>query len=401
MYSRRSFCNNLLHLMTDGLKQSRMRKIVRKAIVFLCIFAIFGWLGYELGKYLRGDSAPTTIPLLWLISLLPALLLEVFLVVFLHELGHAIAGYVVGFKFRFLTAGPFMWEKSSQGKLTFKWNKSLNVLGGLTLCLPEKADNLRYKFALFGAGGPLMSLLISGLFYIFYANTWSFENSFGSFFLTYNLLITSILSFFIFLITIIPFHSGGFYTDGARILTLLRGGAQSLVQVVLLTEMARSISGTRPRDLDKPKFEQILPLATAPTFVYTIINYLYFIELDQKNYALAYQYLKNLENISPSLPGIFQRITYLELAYFEGAINQNLELAQNYMAKVGSAKDPFIYQAIYLKTEAVIALLQQNYDLAVQKAEAAVQEVANLLEKGQIVMQTEMLGEILSQAKHK
>jgi hypothetical protein len=376
-----------------------MRKKARKIIFLIAIIAVFGWAGYEFGKLLRGDSTPSTIPMLWLLSLLPVVVWGIFLVIFLHELGHAIAGYVVGFKFRFLTVGPFMWEKSANEPLTFKWNKSLNISGGLTLCLPESGDNLRYKFALFGAGGPLMSLFISGLFYIIYVNTGQVENSFWSFFLSNNYLIISILSFFIFLITIIPFHSGGFYSDGARVLTLLRGGEQSLMQVVLLTEMSRSISGVRPRDLDKPKFEQILPLASAPAFVYTIVNYLYFIELDQKNYPLAYQHLQNLETISHSLPVIFQKITYLELAYFEAAINQNAELAQIYLHKVGNAKDPFIYQAIYLKTEAALALIQQKYDLAIQKAEAARQELGGLLEKGQIIMQSEMIDEILSQAK--
>ncbi|MCU0446246.1 MAG: M50 family metallopeptidase [Microscillaceae bacterium] len=376
-------------------------KILKNIAFFVFFIIVGGLLGYGIGSLLKSSSPAPKIPLIWLSSLIPIFLVGTFLVIFLHELGHAIAGYGVGFKFRFLTAGPFMWEKNSQNQLIFKWNKSLNTFGGLTLCLPEKTNNLRYKFALYGAGGPLMSLVSSLIFYILYQNTPWIEGSFGSFFLIATWLIFSFMSLMIFLVTIVPFQTGGFFTDGARILTLLRGGEASLIQVVILTEMSRSISGTRPRDLDKPMLLKILPGITAPMFQYSIVSYLYFIEFDQKNYAQAYIYLKNMEAMAGSLPPIFQKITALEVAYFEGAIHQNEHLTQSYLQQVGSGKDPFIYAAVYLKTEALLALLQQNYPLAIEKAQKARQEVPNLLEKGQMPFQMEMIEDILNQAQTK
>jgi hypothetical protein len=378
-----------------------MKKLGAKILIFTVFLIIGGSLGYALGSLLKGGSSAPKIPTLWLLSLLPILVGGVILGILLHELGHALAGYLMGFKFRFLTAGPFMWEKEGNGRIIFKWNKSLNTSGGLTLCLPDKTENVRFKFVWYGAGGPLMSLFTAIIFWLISNYLTSSSENFWFFFIDYSCFILSILSFGFFLLTIIPFYTGGFYTDGARILSLLRNNNESKIQVVLLSEMSRSIAGVRPRDLNENALMEILPLSQNPPFTFSIINYLYFIALDKKEIDLAAERLNQLTQICMQLPLLFSRLIYLEKAYFEAFFGQNVAEAQYAFNQVGTKNDAFIPKALYFKAESIIALSQQNFDLAIEKAKLALTEIPNLLEKGQMPMQTEQIEEIISTAKEK
>lgn len=383
------------------LKNLILMQIIKKVIYLSALLGVGLALGWGLGRLLKGATSAPSIPIWWLLTLIPIILVGIILGILLHELGHAIAGYFVGFKFRFLTAGPFMWEKEADGRLVFKWNKSLNTSGGLTLCLPEKSENLRLKFMFYGAGGPLMSFLSAFLFLLLYSYLPSSKGVFGPFLLNFTCLIWGLLSFGFFLITIIPFYVGGFYTDGARILSLWRNGNKGKVQVALLTEMSRSIAGTRPRELDEKSLQEVLPLSHNPAFTFSLIHYLYLIALDRKEYNLAQEKLNELLQISFKLPPLFSRLTYLESAYYESFFHQDISQTQYYLSQVGATNDAFIPKALYFKAEAAIALANQNYPLAIQKATLALGEIPNLWEKGNMLMQTELIEAIISLAQEK
>ncbi|MGK7312516.1 MAG: hypothetical protein ACN0LA_09775 [Candidatus Longimicrobiales bacterium M2_2A_002] len=50
--------------------------------------------------------------------------------------------------------------------------------------------------------------------------------------------------------TLFPGRASGFLTDGARLLQLLRGGPEAEADAALVTLMAWSVAGVRPRDWD-------------------------------------------------------------------------------------------------------------------------------------------------------
>jgi len=65
------------------------------------------------------------------------------------------------------------------------------------------------------------------------------------------LLINGWMSVAIFIITMVPMRSGGFFSDGARLLRFTRGGEAAELDALLMQIVASSTSGTRPRELDE------------------------------------------------------------------------------------------------------------------------------------------------------
>src|SRR4051812_48314348 len=76
----------------------------------------------------------------------------------------AIAGTLVKFDFRMYVVGPFMWDKEESG-WTFKWNKNVNLSGGLVICLPTSSEELARRFSIYALGGPLASLVFTAFTY--------------------------------------------------------------------------------------------------------------------------------------------------------------------------------------------------------------------------------------------
>jgi hypothetical protein len=136
------------------------------AILFLVfVGAVVGFLG---GSFFKGDHAAQAalapgVKIALLIVILPAFIF----VVAVHEGGHALAGVLSGFDFRLFVAGPFLYEKQN-GRWHFKWNRNINVAGGLVVCLPKTDHQLTKKFIVFVAGGPMASLVLAVLFYGLY-----------------------------------------------------------------------------------------------------------------------------------------------------------------------------------------------------------------------------------------
>ncbi len=136
-------------------------------------------------------------PLPWFASLL----LGLFLAVFLHELGHVLAGISQGFTLYLFIVGPLRVSRQA-GKLKIGLNTSLNLAGGLAACLPSDNHDLARRMAIMTAGGPLASVL-TGLLLSLIGGTYFF--------------LAAIISFAIGLATLLPWKSGQFNSDGARL----------------------------------------------------------------------------------------------------------------------------------------------------------------------------------------
>jgi hypothetical protein len=104
------------------------------------------------------------------------------------------------------------------------------------------------------AGGPIASLMFGTQCLAVYMATSSFltrpGSSFAALLVTLALLFLGIGSLLIGTATLMPMRSGGFYSDGARLLRLLRGGEDTEREVALLALTGLTLSGARPRDWD-------------------------------------------------------------------------------------------------------------------------------------------------------
>jgi hypothetical protein len=141
-------------------------------------------------------------------------LLVNFLVIAVHELGHLIAGWIVGLPFLGVTIGPFV-AKLHRGKLELKLRP--RVSGGLAFMGLTRIRRVRRRLIVLVAGGPVSSLLFGfaallggELARALYDSPWpTFFEFFGVF------------SLFIGFLALLPIRAGRYAGDGMQLRALL------------------------------------------------------------------------------------------------------------------------------------------------------------------------------------
>lgn len=365
-----------------------MRKI-KKIISTILVMLISGGLGALAA--IKGMDAAKDMSATQIIALAVFLLPAFMLVIAFHEAGHALAGVWMKFDFRMYVVGPFMWDKLPSG-WTFKWNRNVNLFGGLVLCLPKNAEDLARRFSIFALGGPLASLILAGLAFaakllISGATGHPAWETAGS-----GLSLLGYLSLFIFLVTIIPLHTDGFYTDGARALRFLKGGDTSRFELLLLNAVSSSSAGIRPRDLNRLDLEEALRLGNqiqAPMTVY-LHSYLHQASLDNGDVDAAEKHLQDYLSQIENIPKGLQGMAHLDAAFFYAYARKDLQQAEHYWQKFVPAA--MIPKAQVLATEGVIGLLK-NDPAASAKIVQALEEIPNMIDRGAgIALRERLLG---------
>jgi hypothetical protein len=118
--------------------QKKKSKIL-PVIAMMAAGGAVGFAGAHYGMKL-GSGLPNDAILVLAIAVIPVF----FLVIGIHEAGHAVAGISQKFDFRMYVIGPFLWDKEQNG-WKFKWNKNVNTAGGMVICLPTGTNEALYS----------------------------------------------------------------------------------------------------------------------------------------------------------------------------------------------------------------------------------------------------------------
>jgi len=240
----------------------------------------------------------------WDLLVLPGLML---IVLGTHEVGHLLGGLSQGMRFLMLIVGPFGWHASAAGP-RFQWNTNLALMGGLAATLPTQVGALRRRQLLFSiAGGPLASLWLSLLALALAAVSPARWAAYGTF--------IAVVSFGIFLVTLIPVRSGGFMSDGLQLLDVLRGGRNSIQQNALMQIFAQSLDGVRPRDWDPSAIDELAradskdPLSRTGSCLFLLAR-----AMDEQQAADIARYQTLLQEGVDLYPSGFRQSIHVELA---------------------------------------------------------------------------------------
>src|SRR5579863_7775829 len=180
--------------------------------------------------------------------------LVVFLVVIpIHELGHALAGVLVGHRIRSVVAG------AGQPKLVFDVGDvsvriNLLPLGGLTMGMPRRGGWLRVRLWVFAAGGPAANLLLCYVLRRLYGHA-------GSAMAEQHRLATvaASASWSVLVLNLIPFQTGeGQGSDGYALLTIPFWKGPQIEEARVVAESLPLIEALRRDDI-----EAAAPLAEA------------------------------------------------------------------------------------------------------------------------------------------
>lgn len=347
-------------------------------VTLMLTFAVAGYYAGKLGlKASQGLDKPVAISLLLL--LIPLFLF----VIGIHEAGHALAGKWVQFSFRMYVVGPFMWNKETDG-WRFEWNKHLNLAGGMVLCLPADNKALSKRFSIYAAGGPLASFALAILAFLLYRWLYMPGLNAGTVLtvITYSSLITAFLSVLIGIVTSIPMHTGGFSTDGARILRLLRGGDTARFETLVIQIYTSSTSGVRPALLNRDDLQEAQTLANrlqAPLGVY-LHSFFHQAAFDRGDINQAEKYLLDYIQATEEIPAAIRNMVWLDAAFFYAYAKKDLATATEYWAKFKPAA--MIPKALILATEAALCAVKNDTGTAQIKATAAIQAIPNMMDKG-------------------
>lgn len=354
----------------------------KKVISFLALImlgAVAGFFIGKLGASFEHNAKTTAVPGSVMIALPVLFILSFLIVIAIHEGGHAWAGVWMKFDFRMYVVGPFMWSKEQTG-WHFQWNKNVNTAGGMVICMPVGSENLSKRFSIYAAGGPMASLVLAGIAYAIALLLSGIETSIQI--LHFFFLITALLSVMIFAVTSIPMHMGGFYSDGARVLRLIRNGDRARFDVLTLKIISSSTGGVRPKFLSIPDLEEASKLANQlnePFGVY-LLSYFHQAAFDEGNMEMAEKYLLEYVSLADAIPAGIRNAVWLDAAFFYAIAKNDLEKATSYWDQFKPTA--MISKAQVLATEAAMSYIKNNLELTSSFIESAIKELPNMLDKG-------------------
>lgn len=363
-------------------QEKTQRYELKKIVVPLISFAGMGVLGYLAGSLIGASDIPLKAPgdLNVFTAVLTALL-ALYLVLLTHELGHLLFGKLAGMKPFLLITGPLK-AVATQNGWQVSLNTNINLAGGLAACMPVNTESLRRDLLWLVAGGPIASLLggVAGaLLYIFMPGD-SLLSFFGLFF--------GITAAAIFLVTLVPAKTSGFMTDGAQIISLLKGGIDVEQRALLLVLQAESLKGVRPRDYPYDILQRLLVLRCSPMMDSSADLFAYYYHLDRGDVMQAGQSLGRVLDQQKALPEGLKQAVYLEAAFFQAACEKRAGSAREYLRQ---SRGALADKHTFLRSEAAVLFVEGDRDQAHDKAMQARTLFAKAFDAGSAAAESDWL----------
>jgi hypothetical protein len=174
--------------------------------------------------------------------LIPAL----YVAIAIHEIGHLLAGTLVGLDTGGIAIGGFVFLRSGRN-WTFRFDRRCWA-GGFFKPLTNTAAFRPGRFAWMVAGGPLASLALTVVCFLLYLRSGN-----GTWYTTGSLFWVAL---FILIISAVPFSSGLNRSDGARLWLLLQHPERARSWMALLALQTEEAKGLRPHEWDPELFRQ-------------------------------------------------------------------------------------------------------------------------------------------------
>lgn len=279
-----------------------------------------------------------------------------------HEIGHFVAGKLVGLEAGGISVGAFVFTKSGKNWVfRFDWRM---WTCGFFKPLSGTVDFHPSRYAWFVAGGPLASIgltVLCGLICVQYGSgNWDWI---GSLFWT---------SLFTVIFSAIPYSAGLNKSDGGQLWQLIRHPERSRCWIALLTLQTEEAKGLRPHEWNPQSFEQILTIdASANEYLYCQLLAFYR-RLDESMEAGALEHLENA--LARSAPGgsSLRHALFLEAASASAIIRKEAAQARTWRDRACKLQKPQSLNVV----DAGIAMCEGRYEEAVQHWEAAQANVA-------------------------
>ena len=292
-----------------------------------------------------------------------------------HEIGHLVAGKLVGIEAGGISVGGFALTKSGKS-----WGLRFDrrtLFSGFFKPLTSAVDFQPFRYGWLVAGGPLASIALSVLSELVYVEYGAGAGGWiGTLFWT---------SLFIAVTTAIPSSAGLNKSDGARLVQIILYPDRAWSWIALLAIQTENGNGLRPREWSPKPFEQILTVdPSAGEYLYCQLL-AYNRRLDEGEEDGALEHLENLLAGSARAGSVRQPL-FLEAASASAMTRKNAAHARIWRDRACKVRKPESFDAV----DAAIAMCEGRFEQAAQHWEAARAHLARKkLDSGQIRFITE------------
>jgi len=255
------------------------------------------------------------------LALLGAFVVCLYLAIFVHETGHAIAGTLAGFEIRGFSVGPFFLTKRARG-WGLQFSPGSIFGGGATSLTPRSRDHLRGRYILGVLAGPIATTVFIGVCSVAGGGFW------------WNMLL--VVNILAGLTTYIPYTVGGQPTDAKIIWILARSGPASEWLLAMLDLLALNARGLEPGDWPRELVETIRKPVSS---VYRPVFLAFQCELTADGpLEEAAEALENALAESNKIPPTLRRGFFAAAATFEGFVRQDEKRAREWLDEAAKVR---------------------------------------------------------------
>ncbi|MCB9421475.1 MAG: hypothetical protein H6667_16850 [Ardenticatenaceae bacterium] len=327
--------------------------------------------------------------------LVTAVLLSLLLTTTIHELGHLLAGKLVGLRFHLLIIGPLRLSREN-GRLSLGWQRGSAFFNGLTSSIPYDNRDLSRRLLIFILGGPLASLvqaLLAGWLFFHWRADVSFINNIT--WAAESAALLAILGAIYFLSALKPGSTySGQPADGGRLISLLRRGPEAERWCALAALDGADQRGQRPRDWDESLIRQALQGFDHTQDGQNARLLAYQWALDNGRIADANRWLEEAIAIRPTwLPGTQVRLVW-EKAYLSARCLHDAVQARRGLDQI---RQKLTNQPQHLRAEAAVLLAEGDKDQAKITAQAALASLPAHAPTGVQQAEADWLQDIINQ----
>ncbi|MBN2499503.1 MAG: M50 family metallopeptidase [Anaerolineales bacterium] len=303
---------------------------------------------------------------LWVIIVIPLIV-----TVFAHEMGHVIAGALVGFiprKFQVWRFALFY----NRGKWRIQ-SVRLNDLqsGGGVMFTTSNYRNLSQRMLFLTVGGPAVSsvVLIAAVIFAVAARLWE------SIFLLAPVLVFILVALLNLLGLIVPDRYRAENSDGQTIKELRKGGPKAERQVVYHIIFADNASGIHPREWNYDLLIQAAPDRCRRPWHCILLFFAAAAAVSHQDIERATTFMNSIqEYMNPDDPkfrrfeigDLLKNAIYLDIAFFEAFYRDDPVKARVWFERVSELEELERGRA---GTEAAILMAEGHYQEVIEKAE--------------------------------
>lgn len=207
------------------------------------IGGVFGLLAVTLGLRVVPLAGLQLSPMVGGITVALGMLVGGWLHFVLHELGHAVAGRLVGLRLVAMGVGPWRLLRDQSGQWRGQRSRGLAGVGGFAVVVPQAGQTMSHKAeSVLLLGGALANLVFGALGLGLASSGWL--GGYASIWLALFGMVGLAIGAF----NLLPLRSAGWHHDGRALLDLWRGHADALAGHHVRQLVGLYVAGVRPRD---------------------------------------------------------------------------------------------------------------------------------------------------------